>query len=190
MNLSKLLLTTLLLTPFAHTQTVIPPSESNTELKLLVQEDQRVRMPTPLTPAERIAITRTDADRLSAVKKIIAADQLHTGLDYRNAALILQHSHETDDYLLAHTLAVIGASKGDKTSLWLSAATLDRYLTSIKQPQIYGTQFLHPDPTKPWTQEPYNSSLINDGLRQELTLPSSAEQKKRLNDLNSPAALH
>ena len=178
----------LLLGSILFAQTVATPSKSNRKLKIIVQEDQRVRMPKLLTAAERVSITRTDADRLSEVKKMIAADQLHTGLDYRNASLILQHSHESDDYLLAHTLAVIGVSKGDKTSLWLSTATLDRYLTSIKQPQIYGTQYLHPDPAKPWTQEPYNNTLISDGLRQELTLPNSAEQKKRLTDLNTPPA--
>jgi hypothetical protein len=191
MNLSKLLLTTLLLSPFtAPAQTVTPPAESNTELKLLVQEDQRVRTPTPLTPAERTAITRTDADRLSEVKKMIAAAQLHTGLDYCSAALIVQHSKESDDYLLAHTLAIIGASKGDQGCVWLSAATLDRYLMSIKQPQIFGTQYMHLDPTKPWTQDPYNRSVISDTLRPDLHLLSAAEQKKRLDDDNAPPAVH
>jgi hypothetical protein len=177
----------LLLGSILFAQITAPPLESNTELNLLVQEDQRVRMSASLTAAERAAITRTDFDRLTAVKKMIAASQLHTGLDYRNASLIMQHSHESDDYLLAHTLAVIGVSKGDKICLWLSTATLDRYLMSIKQPQIYGTQYLHPDPTKPWTQEPYNDTLITDSLRLELTLPSSGERTKQLDDLNKPS---
>jgi len=175
----------LLLGSFLFAQTTAPPLESNSELKLLVQEYQRLRMSPPLTAAERAAITRTDSDRLTAVKNMIAANQLHTGLDYRNASLIMQHSHESDDYLLAHTLAVIGLSKGDKTCLWLTTATLDRYLTCIKQPQIYGTQYLHHDPTKPWSQEPYNNTLINDSLRLELTVPSSSDQKKQLSDLNA-----
>ncbi|MEO6909542.1 MAG: hypothetical protein ABI158_01280, partial [Edaphobacter sp.] len=117
----------------------------------MAKEDQRVRIGGPLTQAERVTITRSDADRRIAVKKIIANNQLETGLDYFNAAIIMQHGSESNDYLLAHTLAVIGASKGNKTCIWLSAATLDRYLLSIKQPQIYGTQYNHFDPTKPWT---------------------------------------
>lgn len=142
-----------------------------------------MRVDTPLTQAERATITRTDADRREAVKSMIANNQLRTGLDYFNAAIIMQHGL-TSDYLLAHTLAVIGISKGNKTCLWLSAATLDRYLLSIKQPQIYGTQYNHFDPTKPWTQAPYTDHLITDGLRKELGVPSIDEQKKTLDSFN------
>lgn len=143
-----------------------------------------MRVDSPLTQAERATITRTDADRREAVKSMIANNQLRTGLDYFNAAIIMQHGSTSDDYLLAHTLAVIGTSKGNKTCLWLSAATLDRYLISIKQPQIYGTQYNHFDPTKPWTQNPYTDHLITDGLRKELDVPSIDEQKKKLSSFN------
>ncbi|MEO8736648.1 MAG: hypothetical protein ABI380_08935 [Edaphobacter sp.] len=143
-----------------------------------------MRVGTALTQAERVKITRTDADRREAVKKMIAKGQLETGRDYFNAAIIMQHGAASDDYLLAHTLAVIGTSKGNKTCIWLSAATLDRYLLSIKQPQIYGTQYNHFDPTKLWTQAPYTNNLITYGLRKELGVPSVDEQKKRLDSFN------
>ncbi len=41
-----------------------------------------------------------------------------------------------DDYLLAHTLAMIAVAKGDEGSLWIGTATLDRYLQSVGKPQI------------------------------------------------------
>ena len=43
-------------------------------------------------------------------------------------------------------------------------ATLDRYLNSIHQPQICGTQFYF-KPKEPTTQELYNRNLVPDALR-------------------------
>jgi len=37
------------------------------------------------------------------------------------------------DYLLAHVLASVAVAKGDSKSLWISAASLDRYLQLIGQ---------------------------------------------------------
>jgi hypothetical protein len=188
--MTKFLLAALLLTPSLVAQTATTPEpQSNPELTLMFQEDQRIRSGGPLSAEERARITRTDADRLAAVKQMVANDQLHTAHDYRNAALILQHSQKSDDYLLAHTLAVIGANKGDKTCAWLSAATLDRYLQSIGQPQIYGTQFKpRTSSTSVWTQEPYTSDLVTDAVRKELGVPPLDEQKKQFDTLNNRAA--
>lgn len=147
----------------------------------MYQEDQRLRSSVPLSPEVRASIVRTDAERLARVKQMILADQLHAAEDYRNASLILQHSRTSEDYLLAHTLAVIGSSKGDRTCTWLSAATLDRYLQSIGQPQIYGTQFRLPSPGQ-MTQEPYTSNLVTDALRKELEVPPLTDQKKRVEE--------
>ncbi len=160
-----------------------PPN--NAELTQLYNEDQRVRQPKPLSPEEK-PITRTDADRLAAVKQMIAHDQLKTTADYRHAAFIVQHSLLSSDYLLAHTLAVICAADGDTTCIWLSAASLDRYLKSIKQPQIYGTQFFGSGHA-PITQQPYADDLIPDSLRKKLGVPSRSEQKKQLDKMNSQA---
>jgi hypothetical protein len=167
----------------AQTTPTTPKSSDNPELTQLFREDQRVRQPKPFGPDEQ-KITRSDADRLALVKQVIAHDQVHSTADCLHAALILQHSLISTDYLVAHTLAVICAADGDKTCLWLSAATLDRYLQSIQQPQIYGTQFLsfdHP----PITQQPYASDLISDSLRAKLGISSVDVQKKRLDQLNN-----
>lgn len=182
-----LALALLLCMPALLAQTPAPPAAptNNAELTQLYNEDQRVRQPKPLTP-EEAAMTRTDADRLAAVKQMIANDQLQTAADYRHAAFIVQHSLVSSDYLLAHTLAVICAADGDKTCVWLSAATLDRYLQSIKQPQIYGTQFIGSGHS-PITQQPYADDLIPDSLRKKLGVPSREEQQKQLDKMNSQA---
>src|SRR4030095_15659952 len=89
------------------------------------------------------------------------------------------HGETPDDYLLAHTLAMIAVAKGDSGALWIGTATLDRYLQSIKRPQIYGTQFKTVADGK-MTQEPYNRTLISDLLRDELGVPDLAAQQEQL----------
>jgi hypothetical protein len=178
----------LLLVASVHAQTSsrranAPRPLDNPELTQLYNEDQRVREPKPLGPGEP-KITRTDADRLALVKQMIAHDQLQTAADYRHAAFIAQHSPVSWDYLLAHTLAVICAAEGDKSCLWLAAATLDRYLQSIQQPQIYGTQFKW-TADSPVTQQPYTPDLITDAMRKKLGVPALADQQKQFDELKA-----
>jgi hypothetical protein len=160
--------------------TPAPPTEtSNDELKALVARDQAAH-----TAASAGAESKeTDADRRAILRQMIDAAALHTGLDYRNAALIMQHGDQPDDYLLAHSLAIIGASKEDKVALWLCAATLDRYLQSLNWPQIYGTQFTYASPNTPPLQDPYNRTLLSDALRQATGVPTLDEQAKQAKQL-------
>ena len=65
----------------------------------------------------------------------------------------------------------------------LSAASLDRYLQSIHQPQIYGTQFIGNDHS-PVTQAPYTSDLITDGMRKKLGVQALDDQKKYQDEIN------
>ena len=145
---------------------------SNAEMKAIYDEDQRVRL------AKQIdwdAVNRTDAERREQTRKLLAAGALHTGQDYENASFIFQHGHTADDYLLAHTLAMVAVSKGDAGAIWIAAATLDRYLENIGQKQILGTQFTT-NPDHHVTQEPYARDVVSDALRAQLGVPSAAQQ--------------
>ena len=124
------------------------------------------------------AIARTDAERRTATRELLNRGALHSGEDFTRAAFIFQHGTGADDYLLAHTLAMVAMRKGSSDAIWIASATLDRYLQTMHQPQIYGTQYLTRD-NQLATQEPYNRTLISDALRQELTVPVQAEQEKR-----------
>jgi hypothetical protein len=121
------------------------------------------------------AVNITDGKRRLATKSLLQKGELHTGHDFENAALVFQHSDKPDDYLLAHALAMVAVSKGQKGAVWISAATLDRYLQSIGRPQIFGTQF-STLPGKLTTQEPYNRTLVSDSLRGYMGVPSAAAQ--------------
>jgi hypothetical protein len=152
---------------------------SSAEMQRLFDEDQAARQKPAASKEQAIDINRQDAARRIATQKLIAENELHTAQDFENAAFIFQHGDTADDYLLAHTLAMIAIAKGHTSALWIATATLDRYLGKIGQPQIYGTQY-HRKPDTPWTQEPYNRTLISDGLRQQLDVPNLAAQKKQL----------
>jgi hypothetical protein len=151
-----------------------PAAESNLEMQKIYEADQKVRQnPAELTPERWAVINREDAERRTQTAKLLADNQIHTTEDFNRAAFIFQHGSTPDDYLLAHTLAMIAVAKGDETSLWIGTATLDRYLQSVGKPQIYGTQFKS---GKDASQEPFNRNLISDSLRSELGVPSLAKQ--------------
>jgi hypothetical protein len=79
---------------------------------------------------------------------------------------------------------MIAMKKGYTDAIWIAAATLDRYLQSIKQPQIYGTQFLTPKGGST-TQEPYNRTLISDALRHQLQVSGLAAQAAQCKQYNA-----
>jgi hypothetical protein len=153
---------------------------SNPEMQRIFEADQKDRQ----LGVGRIdwgVVEKADAARREETRKLLSDGKLHTGEDFKRAAFVFQHGDTPDDYLLAHTLAMIAVARGQGGALWIEAATLDRYLNSVHQPQIYGTQFYF-KPNEPTTQDPYNRGLITDALRRNLGVPSQAaqeEQKKR-----------
>ena len=143
----------------------------------LYTEDQADR--TGPGPIDWTKVGPRDEQRRVATRKLLDAGALHTGEDFRHAAFVFQHGATPDDYLLAHTLAMVAVGKGDRSGLWIASATLDRYLNHIKQPQIYGTQFTSLDGA-PMSQDPYNRELVPDALRRELGVPALAQQAEQL----------
>jgi hypothetical protein len=154
-------------------QTYSPDDDapSNPEMKRIYEEDQGARQSWPVK--DWPSVSKSDAVRRTETMRLLHEGALHSGEDFNRAAYIFQHGSGPDDYLLAHTLAMIAIRKGYSDATWIAAATLDRYLLSIKQPQIYGTQF----PGKAFAQEPYNRTLISDSLRRQLGVPDLAAQQ-------------
>ena len=106
-----------------------------------------------MSPTQWEALAKEDAARQQRTRALLASEQLHSGEDFRQAAFIFQHGTTPEDFLLAHTLAMVAVSKGDDTAVWIGAATLDRYLQSIDRPQVYGTQFRN-EPNEPGPRSP------------------------------------
>ena len=153
---------------------------SSAEMKRIYEDDQEARQDPASMSEERWAVVgREDEQRRKRTHELLAEGQLHTSEDFIRAAFIFQHGDTGNDYLLAHTLAMIAAAKGDASAAWIGAATLDRYLQSIGKPQIYGTQFKR-GPEDVATQEPFDREVIADALRQQLGVRSLEVQQEEL----------
>lgn len=152
-----------------NTQVDIAP---NAEMTRLFDADQAARKTDHI---EWSVVGKQDEERRKVTARLLAAGSLVAADDFFHAAFIFQHGIKPEDFLLAHTLAMVAVKKGRQDAVWIAGATLDRYLQTVGRPQIFGTQF---DTLKEGkTQEPYDRSLISDALRAELDVPSLAEQE-------------
>jgi hypothetical protein len=209
---SLLLALFLLFTRYASTgaQTSASPN-----LRTLFVDDQRDRgVPLAddavhtLSPAEAAKlpkhdwpeITERDAERRALAKKLLAQGPT-TAEGFYYAAFVFQHGQDPNDYLFAHILATEAISLGYTKAKWISAATLDRYLQSIGQKQVFGTQYLDEkyayylqhredadlkDKIKTLgsqqTLEPYDTQMVPDSIRADFCVPALAVQQKHIQD--------
>lgn len=137
--------------------------------------------------------------RRAEVRKLLAAGKITSGEDFSDAALIFQHGQTPEEFLFAHVLAVEGLIRGGSADKWIVASTLDRYLQSVNQPQVFGTQYpgdkAAGNVPKPQvdphvlniqrTQQPYNPKLLPDSVRQDFCVPDVSQQEKNLAIFNS-----
>ena len=115
------------------------------------------------------------------VQRLMSEGKIKSAEDYYYAAFIFQHGLKPSDYLYAHVLAVTAVNKGLHNAMWLCGATLGRYLQSVQQAQIFGTQFgsLFSDRDD---QEPYDREMLPDGIRSMWCVTSKSAQARILAD--------
>jgi len=147
----------------------------NAELTRMFQEDQEDRKPGIHGIDWSVVKPRDDA-RLARTRELYAAGDLRTGADWLHAALILQHSSEADDYLLAHEMCVAALAEGEKGARWLAAATEDRFLRAIGRSQRFGTQYEAGAEAGTFRLAPTDPD-VTDELRAALGVPPLAEAK-------------
>jgi len=150
---------------------------SNEEMEKIFAADQKDRQESS-GKIDWVVVDKADAARRAATRTLLNQGKLHSGEDFQRASFVFQHGDTPEDYLLAHTLAMVAVMKGQSSAIWISAATLDRYLNAIHQPQIFGTQF-YIKPNAPTTQEPYNRALISDALRRQFGVPTQTAQEEQ-----------
>lgn len=160
-----------------------PPSEIH-QMMIDDQADRHVYLRNEHSQEALQKMIERDAQRLKRTREIYSSGGLKTARDYFDASLIFQHSDVPDDYLLAHILSVVAIAKGSKDAPWLSAASLDRYLQSIKRKQVFGTQYSKGEKQK-YIFDEYDQDLITDEIRKALDVPVKAEQQKDLEKMNA-----
>lgn len=152
----------------ASAQTSAAAEVGNPEIAALFDADQQARQNVQGVDWDKLGAE--DAERRRQVLAMINAGELHTGADFYKAAFIFQHGVRSGDFLLAHTLAMLAMGKGADKAGWIAAASLDRYLLSVQQPQIFATQYQRV-PIGPPVLSPVDGGVIPDTLRPMLGLP-------------------
>lgn len=155
----------------------------NAEMATIFDADQAIRTgwkPENAHDPEFIrGMIASDLARRKRTAELLESGDLATANDFYRAAFIYQHGGDPSSYLIAHTLAVAAAARGHEKAGWIAAASLDRYLQSIGQPQIYGTQTTTTSGSEP-TKDPFDRTVIPDSLRTNLGVPTLAEQDERM----------
>ena len=82
-----------------------------------------------------------DPKRRARVYELIAAATPVTGRDFENAATVLQHGSQPNDFRLAHELSVAAYALADTASRWLISRSYDRMLLHFGHRQRLATQF-------------------------------------------------
>jgi hypothetical protein len=152
---------------------------ANAEMTAIYAADQAARASDKI---DWTVVGPADAKRRARTTELLHAGRLQSGDDYFHAAFVFQHGDGADSYLTAHALALVAVARGRPDATWIAAASLDRYLQAIGQPQIYGTQFTKQQ-GQPLTQEPYDRALLPDALRTASGVPTLNEQEKRRDEM-------
>lgn len=161
--------------------------QDNARLARLFADDQAAR--TAGASFDWTVTATEDAARREEVRRMLDVDEVRSATDFYHAAFIFQHGDQPDDYLLAHALATTAMELGHDRAAWIAAATLDRYLQSIGQAQIYGTQFqFSPDTAEPPSQGDYNTGLVTDAMRAAARVPPLGEQQRQVEALRERSA--
>lgn len=152
------------------------------ELKEIYEADQKDRQ-AAAGAVDWTVVGPRDAARRKRIRELIDSGSLRTGKDYERAALVFQHGDAPEEILFAHVLAVTSLGKGNSGARWLAAASLDRYLHKLGQPQVFGTQLTTKDVNSKagWTMDPYDRRLLAPSLLEANCVPDRDYQSQMLN---------
>jgi len=158
-----------------------PPPPSNAEMAEIFRLDQADRQGNPASIDWSVIGPRDEARR-KRVRELLDANQLRTGDDFHLAAFVFQHGSKSEDYLLAHILAMAAQAKGRADAGWIATATLDRYLGSIQQPQVFGTQFQVGEDGK-LKLGAFNDGFLPDSVRSALGVATREQLEAQMREL-------
>lgn len=159
----------------------MPPETDNLQLEELFLEDQKDREKVYAAPQAVAELKARDQARRKRVYVMIELGEIKTKRDLYHAAVILQHGEDSADFLAAHRLAVLSAILGHKTARWLLAASLDRFLMSIGQGQVYGTQFEYDSRERRYQLKlPVQEAVMLSFEKETLGVPPAGERIRQL----------
>ncbi|MFD0976187.1 tetratricopeptide repeat protein [Salinimicrobium gaetbulicola] len=156
------------------------PIKDNAELAEIYAADQGDRRSDNLDWSR---VSKRDSLRRVRVHQLLDSNKVVTSNDYKNAAMVFQHGKDSVDYGMAVKLMERSVALDSTANKWLLAAATDRYLLSIGEPQIYGTQY-HRKNGEPWKLAEMDTTKITDAERMEFGVETLAEQKEKVKRMN------
>ncbi|WP_444946700.1 hypothetical protein ACJJIP_08930 [Microbulbifer sp. VTAC004] len=159
--------------------------QENEQLTRLFNQDQIARKLSH-DEIDWNVLNHKDKNRREKVLKMLAEGRIKTSKDFYHAALIFQHGNNAEDIRLAHALTTIAATLAEDKSKanWLKAATWDRLMMNLNQPQWYGTQFVK-DPSGNWSLYDIDPDIISDQQRIDWSVRVIEESKALEKSLNN-----
>lgn len=154
---------------------------NNAELQKMRDDDQAARMD---ETTDWLKVSKEDSIREKRVYQLLASNLVLTATDYENAALIFQHGDDSISYKMAVKMMEKAVEIDPNIDKWLLAAATDRYLVSIGKPQIYGTQYYKETREGPFIMNDLDTTKITDEERRKFNVPTLAEQKLKLIEMN------
>lgn len=158
---------------FEQLDSLILSQENDSAVSLrmaqLFSADQAARQ---LPVSDPLKLKADDAARRVEVLEYIRNGQIRSAPDLVHAAFIFQHGDCSEHYRFANRLAQIAMQAGYSEARWIYAATFDRYLMSMGQPQKFGTQYT-------WVDGEYQlypvDPTTSDAEREQYNVPSLSE---------------
>ena len=155
--------------------------KDNLELIEIYKNDQNDRK---VDNIDWKVVSVNDSLREQRVHQLLDSNKVRTAKDYHNAAMVFQHGGDSTAYGLAVKLMKKSIELDPTADKWLLAATIDRYLLSKDEPQIYGTQYQRFGRDQPWQLGKMDTTKITDEERIEYGVETLAEQKEKVKRLN------
>ena len=160
----------------------MPPETDNLRVEELHASDQKDREKVYSSAQDVATLKERDRARREELLDLMGRGEVNTPNDLYRAAVILLHGAEAKDFLIAHRLSVISAVQGHRAARWLCAASLDRFLMSVGQPQAYGTQFeLGEEDARYQLRLPIDDSTLLHFEKRFFGVPSVVERLAQLN---------
>ena len=132
----------------------------NAELQTLRDADQADRED-PIDRAKMERMTVNDPIRRERTLRLIAEGVPTTGRDFHNAATVLQHGQQPNDFKLAHELTIAALALGDTSAVEMLARSYDRLLLRLGHRQRMNTQYGGAS----GSLLPLDTTAVNDRIR-------------------------
>ncbi|WMN12055.1 hypothetical protein QYS49_32245 [Marivirga salinae] len=157
------------------------PIADNSELIEIYENDQGDRQTDNINWME---VNRRDSLRRERVFELLDSNKVRTSKDYQHAAMVFQHGGDSSAYAMAVKLMEKSIELDSTANKWLLAAATDRYLLSIGEPQIYGTQYQKMG-DKPWKLGEIDTTQVTDAERIEFGVETLAQQREKVKRMNN-----